>query len=164
VALYAFQHPEDVAGLVLVDFPHPEDYPAYLEQLPPPMPEDTDHLQRLRHFYAGGYQDPSRNTEGLDVATSCHQVQQIYSLGTLPFIILSAGGMLRDPLLGPELGQCFHQVHVAMGNRWASLTTKGHHMVVEHSGHQMQAEVPEVVFEAIQMVVQQARTAHFAES
>lgn len=162
VALYAAQHPDEVDGLVLVDPPHPEDYPAYLEQLLLPTSEEPDHIQRLRHFYAGGYQDPARNSEGLDVAASCRQVQQIRSLSTtLPLIVLTAGGFLREPLLGPELGQRFHQVHGAMGQRWASLSTQGRHLVVEYSNHQMQTEVPEIVIEAIQTVVQQARASHF---
>jgi pimeloyl-ACP methyl ester carboxylesterase len=163
VALYAAQHPDEVAGLVLVDAPHPEDYPAYLEQLPCPTPEEPEHIQRLRRFYAGGYQDPARNSEGLDVAASCRQVQQIHSLGTLPLIVLTAGGLLREPLLGPVLGQRFHQVHVALGYRWASLSTQGRHQVVESSDHQMQAEVPDIVIEAIQTVIQRARTAHRVE-
>jgi pimeloyl-ACP methyl ester carboxylesterase len=34
VSLYAYQHPDEVAGLVVVDPPHPDNYRLYLEQFP----------------------------------------------------------------------------------------------------------------------------------
>ncbi len=153
VSLCAYQHPDEVAGLVLVDPPHPDNYRLYLEQLPPPAPDEPEYLERFRRFYAEGYKDPARNAEGIDVAASRAQVQRIRSLGSLPLVVLTASDLLRDARLNPDLARRFQHIHVQLGERWAHLSQRGSHQVIEASGHHMQRDVPEIVLAAIRQVL-----------
>ncbi len=153
VSLCAYQHPDEVAGLVLVDPPHPDNYRLYLEQLPPPAPDEPEYLERFRRFYAEGYKDPARNAEGIDVAASRAQVQRIRSLGNLPLVVLTASDLLRDARLNPDLARRFQHIHVQLGERWAHLSQRGSHQVIEASGHHMQRDVPEIVLSAIRQVL-----------
>lgn len=160
VSLYAYQHPSEVAGLVLVDPPHPDDPQNYLEQLPAFNADEPKRIQRLRRFYSGGYKDPTKNAEQIDVPASHLQVKLIHSLGNVPLIVLTAGDLLRHPLLVPDLAPRFYEVHVQSGERWASLSQRGSHQIFEQSGHQMQKDMPEVIITAILQVKEMAsRTA-----
>lgn len=50
--LYAYQHPEEVAGLVLVDGSHQEQFTRIGEALP--EPDSPDSHKGFYHFWAGG--------------------------------------------------------------------------------------------------------------
>src|SRR3712207_7222827 len=78
--LYAYQYPEEVAGLVLVDGSHQDQFTRSVEALPEPEPNTPDSHKGFYHFWAGGgWRDPANNPENVDFVTSREQLRAIHS-------------------------------------------------------------------------------------
>src|SRR5215213_2759735 len=146
VQLFAYQHPNEVAGLVLVD-PTPKDFTARLADLlmelatpipTPPREPDTDELSfmQLREARASGPFPP------------------------IPLIVLSHGRS-ADPSERPpgwpiaEEERIWRELHAEI----ARLAPSGRHVIAEASGHDIPQEQPELVVEAIQIIIAAARDA-----
>ena len=146
VQLFAYQHPNEVAGLVLVDPTH-EDFSARLADLlmalgtpipAPPREPDTDELSfmQLREARASGPFPP------------------------IPLIVLSHGRS-ADPSERPpgwptaEEERIWRELHAEI----ARLAPSGRHVIAEASGHDIPQEQPELVVEAIQIIIAAARDA-----
>jgi pimeloyl-ACP methyl ester carboxylesterase len=148
VQLYAYQHPDDVAGLVLVD-PTPEEFSArlvdLLTSLGTPAPESRE-----------------RPTgEPTVEETSFQQVRDARAAGTLrsmPLIVLSHG-RAADPADRPpgwpvtEEEQVWRELQAKI----AHLVPNGRHVVAAGSGHDIHAEQPDLVVDAIGDVVTAVR-------
>jgi pimeloyl-ACP methyl ester carboxylesterase len=146
--LYAHRHPEEVAGLVLVDGSH-------REALPEPDPDSPDSHKGFYRFWAGGgWRDPANNPEKVDFVTSREQLRAINTLGDLPVVVLASGVFLREaPTTKPEAGPRLHEIWQDLERDLASLSTNGAYGVVEDSGHFIQRDQPEVVIDAIRRVL-----------
>jgi pimeloyl-ACP methyl ester carboxylesterase len=146
VQLYAYQHPDEVAGLVLVD-PTPEDFAVRLDVLeaelfgtPPP---------------GTGAADPSLPPSA--EATSFAQMRAAREGGSLrpmPLIVLTHGRS-PDPSERPpgwpieDEERILRELHGEL----ARLVPNGRHIVAEDSGHDVHKDQPELVAEAIRAVV-----------
>ena len=152
VQLYAYQHPEEVAGLVLVD-PTPETFASELVALtiatygtPAATPDATETAR-----------SPQTRAEEASYA----QMRQARATGTLPPVplIVLTHGRAPDPATRPagwpiaEEERIFRVLHAEL----AALVPSGRHVIVEGSGHDLPKERPEVVVEAIAAVVMGAR-------
>jgi pimeloyl-ACP methyl ester carboxylesterase len=146
VQLYAYQHPDEVVGLVLVD-PSPEEFPARLEELlvslGTPVPAR-----------------PAGTTPTVEEA-SIEQMRAARRAGTLrpmPLVVLSHG-RVDDPSERPpgwplmEEERIFRELHEAL----ARLAPNGRHVVAEGAGHDIHQERPSLVIEAVRWVVEAAR-------
>ena len=146
VQLFAYQHPDEVAGLVLVD-PTPEEFPARLAQMlvslgtpvparPPGTPPTVEeiHIEQMRVARRAG------------------------SLRPMPLVVLSHG-RADDPSERPpgwplaEEERIFRELHAEI----AHLVPNGRHIVAEGVGHDIHQEQPELVNEAIRQVVAAVR-------
>jgi len=58
VRLYAYRHPREVCGLVLVDAMHPDQFRVIGGALPPSTPDDPPPLDNFRKFWTGGSGGP----------------------------------------------------------------------------------------------------------
>src|SRR5215831_9333739 len=106
VRLFANQHPEEVAGVVLVDSAHPDQWTRFARLLPRPGPGDTAALQRLR-----GKPEPSGTTERIDYVASADEVRTSGALGDIPLLVLSRSpSALRLPGLSADLAPRIEQV------------------------------------------------------
>jgi pimeloyl-ACP methyl ester carboxylesterase len=146
VQLFAYQHPDEVAGLVLVD-PTQEEFSARLTDLllalgtpipsAPPEP-DTDDLSfmQMRKARASG------------------------SFPPVPLVVLSHGRS-ADPSDRPpgwpiaEEERVWRELHADL----ARMVPNGRHVIAEASGHDIPQEQPELVIEAIQALVAATRDA-----
>lgn len=146
VQLYAYEHPDEVAGLVLVD-PTPEEFGARLGQLaqalgtpvppasppPPPSPDETSFAQ-MRAARAAG------------------------PLRSMPLVVLSHD-RAADPSERPtgwpvaEEEQIWRGLHAEI----ARLVPDGRHVIAEDSGHDIHTERPDLVVGAVSDVVAAAR-------
>ena len=146
VQLYAYQHPQEVAGLVLVD-PTPEEFSARLGELlaslgtpvparPPgiPAPVEEASIEQMRAARAAG------------------------TLRPMPLVVLSHG-RAGDPAERPpgwplaEEERIFRQLHEEL----VRLVPNGRHVVAEGVGHDIHRERPELVVEAVRQVVAAVR-------
>jgi len=148
--LYAYRHPEEVAGLVLVDGSHQDQFTRSVEALPEPGPNSPDSHKGFYHFWAGGgWRDASNNPENVDFVASREQLQAIHTLGDLPVVVLASGAFLRE---APTM----HEIWQDLQRDLAKLSSNGVYRVVESSGHFIQREQPEVVVDAIRLVLDTA--------
>jgi pimeloyl-ACP methyl ester carboxylesterase len=95
VRLYAAGHPEQVAGMVLVDSTHPEQAAAF-ERLVPRSEGEPEDLRRLRAWVTTT--DPDTHPEGILFEESLRQVREASlpgGLGDRPLVVLSRGLSIR---------------------------------------------------------------------
>src|SRR5215212_9561839 len=150
VRLYAHRHPEEVAGLVLVDGSHQDQFTRISEALPGPGPDSPDSQKGFYHFWAGGgWRDPANNPENVDFVASREQLQAIHTLGDLPVVVLASGAFLRE---APTM----HEIWQDLQRDLAKLSSNGVYRVVESSGHFIQRDQPQVVVDAIRLVLDSA--------
>ena len=157
--LYAYQHPEEVAGIVLVDGSHQDQFTRIVEALPEPEPNSPDSHKGFYRFWAGGgWRDPANNPENVDFVTSREQLRAIHSLGDLPVVVLASGVFLREGLTRtkPEAGPRLHEIWQDLQRDLANLSSNSVYGVVESSGHFIQRDQPEVVVDAIRRVLASA--------
>ena len=151
VQLYAYQHPDEVAGLVLVDPTH-EEFSARLADLRlelgtpiPPAP-------------------PEPNTDDLSF-TQMHEARASGPFPPMPLTVLSHG-RTADPSERPagwpiaEEERIWRELHTEI----ARMVPNGRHVIAEASGHDIAQEQPELVVDAIQAVVAAARDARTWET
>lgn len=151
--VYAARHPGRVAGIVLVDAMHEDQFDRMAGLFPPPSPGEPATLAGLRSFWQGGWRDPGANEEGIDLVTSLAQARAAGSLGDLPLQVLTAGAFLNEHLFPPPHGQrlqaTWEQLHACL----ARLSANGRQRVVEDSRHYMQREQPDAVIDAVRSLV-----------
>ena len=145
VQLLLEEHPESVAGMVLLDS-SPE--PAPIEKMPPALVADFE--QNIRRL------------EGLDVKTWLAGFEELRvskrSLGDRPLLVLVAGKPQQDPNLTPEQRLEFLEARQRAQGSLVALSSNAALVDVPESGHHLPREAPEVVVQAIYAVVDSART------
>jgi pimeloyl-ACP methyl ester carboxylesterase len=155
--LYAHKYPEEVAGLVLVDSMHADQFARIEKALPPETPQDPEPFKAFRQAFTQDYKDPTKNPEGFDQLTSHEQGRAVTSLGDLPMIVLAASEFrIRVP--NPQLGAHMHNMWHELQRDLASLSSKSKFVAVENSGHFIQIDQPQVVTDAIRELVEQVRS------
>lgn len=129
--LYASRYPQEVAGLVLVDSSHENQYERYAALKPPGERENY-----LRH--EGG-----ANDEHIDLLASANEMRNAPPLPSVPLVVLTAQ---RD--VAPEEKEMM-QAHDEMQSALARLLPESKLVVVQGSGHFIQKDKPEMVVDAI---------------
>src|SRR5687768_3684140 len=152
--LFAHKYPDEVAGLVLVDSMHADQFAQIEKVLPPETPNDPEEFKAFRQSFTRDYKDPAKNPEGYDQLTSHEQGRAVTSLGDLPMIVLAASEYrmrIPDPQFGAFMQNMWHDLQRDL----ASLSTKGKFVAVEGSGHFIQIDKPQAVIDAIREVIEQ---------
>ena len=155
--LYAYQHPGEVAGLVLVDGSHQDQFARIGEAMPEPEPNSPGSHKGFYRFWAGGgWRDPANNPENVDFLTSREQLRAIHSLRDLPVVVLASGVFLREAPTRPEAGPRLHEIWQDLQRDLANLSSNNVCSAVGSSGHFIQRDQPEVVVDAIRWVLASA--------
>jgi pimeloyl-ACP methyl ester carboxylesterase len=141
VRLYASQFPDDVAGLVLVDATHEDQFTRLADEVSPELAEMIT---------------PGTNVEGIGFAASLVEVAEARAttpLQPMPLVVLSAGQ--SDPAGWPEGWPMEEtdQLHLELQKDLASLVPDGRLIVAEQSGHYIHQAQPDLVLNAIREVV-----------
>jgi len=123
--LFARLHPDEVAGLVLIDSTS-----AGTRSLPKPV----GLLPVLQREY-----------DGID--ETVEQVLDAPSFPDIPLFVLTAG--IAD------VSKRFAELHMDNQKRLAKLSPNSHHVISANSGHFVQYDDPEAVIEAVMHVVEQ---------
>ncbi|HEX2516072.1 MAG TPA: alpha/beta hydrolase, partial [Chloroflexota bacterium] len=163
--LYASTHPEQVAGLVLVDSSH-EDQEARLGALL--TPEEAEALARLQALPPEAAADPT--FERFDYEASFAQVRRaaaVRPLRPLPLVVLSRGrpasaelppDLLRQLPPGFPLDALDRETQALQADL-ATLVPGARRVVATESGHYVQLDQPELVIAAVREVVGAVRRA-----
>lgn len=180
VRLYASLYRHEVAGMVLVDSSHPEQQ----KRLPPAINDlDATWLreQQLFEFTMPfgiprllgfcGNDDAARaadcnfhslreNVAELKaISQSSAQTANSGALGDMPLVVLSHDPDMPQPDLPEDLVKPTNDAWQQMQEELAHLSTRGTQVIARHSGHYIQLDRPDLVVDAVQSVVNQARQA-----
>ncbi|MBK8020211.1 MAG: alpha/beta hydrolase [Chloroflexi bacterium] len=157
VRLYAHQHPHDIAGLVLVDPMHEDQFERMGPLLRPTLPDEPEALTWLRTFWTVDWRDPTKNAEGVDLLASQSQTQSIDSLGNIPMLVLTSGVFMRELPPGPAAQRLEAQLQALrqeMHREMMRQSSKASQILVETSGHFIQREQPEVIVAAVRQMLE----------
>jgi pimeloyl-ACP methyl ester carboxylesterase len=180
--IYASRYPDEVAGMVLVD-PQFYNYPSYLDPevqnaLEEALPSRgvslwqkflaTIGVTRLP-YTLGGQTDENaairthaKNTyEALDETTSLPQSAKerraaTVSLGDKPLMVLSAGAR-EFPGTSQEQSDKINEAWTESGADLTRVSRNSEQIIAEDSTHNIQADDPELVIDAIRQVEEAAR-------
>ena len=155
--IFAHKYPQEVAGLVLVDSMHQDQFARIEKALPPETPHDPEEFRAFRRSFTQDYKDPTKNPEGYDQLASHEQGRAVTSLGDLPLIVL-AGSEFRMRIPEPQFGAYMQSMWHDLQRDLAQLSTKGKFVAVEDSGHFIQVDKPQAVIDAIRELVEQVRS------
>jgi pimeloyl-ACP methyl ester carboxylesterase len=158
VTHYAGLHPQEIAGIVLLDSPHPEINALTLAILPPETPEESESLNAFRDLHWRELYDPlSADMEGVDLLASVSQMRAAWDLGDIPLVVLTAGQNEWEEDFPREIAVQYEQLWLDLQKELAARSINGVHLIVEKSGHHIHEEAPDVVLNAIRGL-SQART------
>jgi pimeloyl-ACP methyl ester carboxylesterase len=138
--LYAHRHPQEVAGLVLVDSSHPQQSEATIATLPA-SDSDSPEIAAFRTFLRGF---------GPDWEESCRVLRKIDSLGDLPLIALAADTPLMPASLPLSNRTRLVETWHSLQQEHARRSTRGEMRIVKGCGHALVSEAPEAVIAAVE--------------
>jgi pimeloyl-ACP methyl ester carboxylesterase len=157
VRLFAQAHPEDTAGLVLVDAKGRDQMRRELAIWP------ESQAPALRRSWARPVRD------GVDLATGDALASRVTSLGSTPLAVITAGTHKADSTeMPPPLARALYRLWVTMQDELAALSSDEVHVVALGSDHWVQIRrfyrgnqridgQPDVVIRAVRAVVRSAR-------
>lgn len=147
--LYAHRYPDEVAGLLLVDSMHEDQFEVFGSTFPPPTPDDPQALRSMREFWTGGWRDPKSTPEGIDFIASIREAREIRSLGNLPVHVITAGTFTNNALVSEHVRPKLQSLWSKLQRQFLSLSPAATHSYASKSGHFVQRDSPEVVTDAI---------------
>ena len=157
--LYAHRHGGEVAGLVLVDSMHEEQFDIFGPAFPPATESDPPALSEMRGFWTGGWRDPDSTSERIDLVASIAQGRAIGSLGAIPLHVITAGTFLNNPLVPPARRAGLQGQWETLQRRLLALSSQATRSMSLRSGHFVQRDDPRIVIDAIAGMVARARKA-----
>ena len=134
IRYYAVQHPEMIEGLLFIDPSH-EDFEVVTQ-----VAEDAG----VAFFMENG--SPETANEYAQIIENFEILGNLATLPDVPTIVLTS---TRDRLEVPENAQRWVDVHATFGEGVSDFT----HVITENSGHYIQIEEPQLVFEAIESLL-----------
>lgn len=138
--VFADLYPKEVVGMVLID-PSQEEFDEWTKTHKEAQRAGAD--EQLAKT-TGGVRD-----EAAEVSTSYAQAHSAKTPAGIPVILLTA---MKDETMPATVRKVWTQIH----EDWIAKVPGGKHVVVENSGHFIQAEQPQVVIDAIKQAVERA--------
>jgi pimeloyl-ACP methyl ester carboxylesterase len=159
LSVYAAAHPDDVAGVVLVDPRGPDVSAQWLAALPPPRAKEPEAVRLNREDLTVFEHDPSMNREHLDIARSAAEASAVLDargplFGDVPMLVLGAANThVAWDDLPPDLAKTFGRIWLGEQKGLAAESTNGAFEMVADSGHGIQDEQPQAVIDAVESVL-----------
>ena len=144
VRLFAAQHPLEAKAMVLVDPSHEDKFVRFEAIFTEPL------IERQTAFL----NDPSRNSEHVDLLESRRQLNAANKVLNIPLVVLSRGRPDEQSPVWPT--QAVQEIELqsqrdllgVSGYAWNK------YIVAEHSGHYIHQEEPELVLTAVEELMQ----------
>jgi pimeloyl-ACP methyl ester carboxylesterase len=153
VRLYAHHHPDEVAGLILVDAMHQDQFEIFGPLFPPPRQSDPPELTAVRSFWQGGWRSPDATSEKIDFVSSIRQAREITSLGGIRLHVLIAGTFLNQPLVPLQFRAQLQERWETLQMEFIKLSTRATYSLELRSGHFLQREAPWAVIDAVRALI-----------
>lgn len=144
----------DIAGLVLIDSSHPDQYPEVAKRVPERAPGDPDYA-----LVKGWRERPdlSKSREWIDLKANADLVRATGGIGDKPLIVLTQSPQWNDPYAPDDIEPIIDEVGERLQTGLATLSTNSKFIVATKAGHNIQADEPQLVVDAILDVVAQVR-------
>jgi len=140
--VFAQRYRADVAGLVLVDSMHENQFDVFGPTFPPPTPSDPPALEGMRQFWTGGWKRPESTVERIDFVEAINQGREVVSLGDLPLHVITAGTFLHMPFVPPARREVLQGLWEGLQERFLRLSSRSTQTFVRTSGHLVQRDDP----------------------
>jgi pimeloyl-ACP methyl ester carboxylesterase len=149
VRMFASQYPDEVAGMILVESSHPDQWTTFQAVLPPETPGEAANLKTWRQQPL-----PDANLEGIDFLASADEVRAAGSFGAKPLIVLSASPNVNmDPNLPADVEEVLAQTWQELQVDLLNLSSNSTRIVAAKAGHNIQYDEPQLVIDAILTMV-----------
>lgn len=155
--LYAYQYPNDVVGVILLDSSHPDQFRRFLEALPPESASESAEAKELRSAWAANTLPGKFNFEGADWDTSSTQVRTANSLADIHLVVITAGLSNWSDFPANESTD-LDNAWQSMQKELVTLSTNSKQIVATESYHCIQCSQPKLVIDAIRDVVKAAQS------
>jgi pimeloyl-ACP methyl ester carboxylesterase len=180
VRVYAGMHPNEVAGMVLVDASHPDQenrFPAELKNMEGTWNREAIFLEYATPFgiprflglcdadavvraaECNWHTEHERAAEMKSFSQSAAQAGTVTSLGDIPLVVLSHDPDKPSAELPADLAKSTNEAWEKMQEELAHLSTHGIQSIAKNSSHYIQLDRAELVIDAVRNVVDQARQA-----
>jgi pimeloyl-ACP methyl ester carboxylesterase len=140
---FASRFTDEVTGVVLIDA-SPTTWPAAACSV---ADDGSDMAAMMRASCTGSFL-PTVNSERLDVAAAFAEVAEIDSLGSLPMAVITATDRDLADMTEPEVAR-LTEVWNQGQQDWMALSSSAHLVTVDHTGHHIELDQPEVVIDEI---------------
>jgi pimeloyl-ACP methyl ester carboxylesterase len=151
--LHASTYPEDVAGLVLEDTGHEDMLEATKALLEGAEREAFERMSSQRPTEPG-----IRGAELEAMQRTHEQLRQAGPLPHVPLTVLTAGDRPVHPMFKGETARKVRELGQEFQEKLTRIIPGGKQIVVEGAGHNVHADQPDVVVEAIVAMITQIRT------
>jgi pimeloyl-ACP methyl ester carboxylesterase len=141
VRLFASLHPEQTAGMVLVDASHEDRTEGFEKVL------SNELIARNRAYLL----DPAKNSEFVDRIPSEQQVKGAQRLFDFPLIVLTRGLPDEPDPVWPSAE--LQRVEFELQREFLKLSPMSSQVIAEQSGHEVQKDQPELVIESIKKMI-----------
>ena len=152
--LHASAHPNDVAGMVLLDTPHPELPLRELQNTPAPTPGEPAALAAFRENARAEWSNPAHNAEGFDWAASARQFPPGEHYGAMPLVVITAGIDEWDEGFPPEVARAQEEAWMSAQRAMLGLSRAGRQIIAAESNHSIQDYQPELVIAVVRELVE----------
>jgi len=180
VRIFAKEHPQEVAGMVLVDSSHPDQQqrlPVELKSMEGTALREGEFLEFTMPFGIPRLlglcdEDPEIRAAECNFHTmreavkemkaipeSARQTAATGSLGDLPLLVLSHDPDKPSAELPPDLAKPTSDVWEKLQEELAHLSSRGVQRIVKNSGHYIQIDQPTAVADAVRDIITQVRSA-----
>jgi pimeloyl-ACP methyl ester carboxylesterase len=152
VRIFAARHSEDISGLLLVDPSHPAQVREFAER----WPESTRRLEgQLAQLRKNGPSPVLQDAETLWRILSADTLPEAAAVPDVPTIVITStkvGPMATGPN-SPEGRLVWRQLH----DRYLDDVTLGAHILTAKSGHNVQADQPLLIVDAVRQLLEWIR-------
>ncbi len=155
--VYTQCYPSDVAGMVLLDVAHPDQWQCELGLLPVPRANEPAAITAMRRTLTVEWEDPTTNDEGLDIAGSAAQVKAAGTLGDIPLVVITAGIDTWDEGVPMDVAAELEQDWQRLQRELVALSTRSRQVLATESDHSIQDCQPELVVAEIHRLVELVR-------
>jgi len=151
--MFASLYPQTMAGMVLVDSSHPDLYPELAKVLPAATRGESEFLEGWRKG-----PDLSKTREWIDLKANGDLVRATGGIGDKPLIVLTQSPGWNDPFAPDDVEPLIDEVTQRLARQLLTLSSDSKLIVAKKAGHNIQAEEPQLVIDAISDVVRRVRT------
>lgn len=157
--VFAQQHPDEVAGMVLVSPAHPDFFDRLLGLLPAASESEDEAIAGIRAFWSDPGSFFADSDEHFDYVTSAEQVRNSGPFGDMPIIIISEDPAILDgeTELPPDVYMGIVHTREELEAEQLSLSENSEQRIAEGAQYTVHTENPQVIVDAVLSLVEGAR-------